>query len=444
MFELLRSMRPSGSTQRAPRSAAIAALWLIATLIHAAPATAADLSIEEAIAAADKNHERARIADQRVVQADADVDGATSDFLPTLTLGASATARPAEDSAGRYVTGSGSLTLTQPLLKPSAIPRLASAKHSLKAAELTAEEEHRALAHETARAFLAGLAAERFLDAAKSRLARARANLDNSQARADAELNSINDVTRAKLEVASAQREVAQRSRDSIQAKLALEILVGAPVEGLAPPSALFASAQSFSGNKKKLTDAALAGRSDIKSLEQRTLAARELADEPNYRLIPSLDLVGQWRVNPDPITPQPWHEETLTLSLSWTIFDGGQRYADRRSQLASVTTFELQKSQVERTLGQEVRSAMASLEAARESFTLATEASAASRANTKETNELYQQGLARAIEVTDATAEEYAADIEAASSKIEMAASYLDVRFALGLSPIARTGEAP
>ena len=147
---------------------------------------------------------------------------------------------------------------------------------------------------------------------------------------------------------------------------------------------------------------------------------------------------------NPDPITPQPWHEETLTLSLSWTIFDGGQRYADRRSQLASVTTFELQKSQVERTLGQEVRSAMASLEAARESFTLATEASAASRANTKETNELYQQGLARAIEVTDATAEEYAADIEAASSKIEMAASYLDVRFALGLSPIARTGEAP
>lgn len=431
-------------SQRAHRSAAIAALWLIAALPVAGSATAGDLSIEEAIAAADKTHERSRIAEQRVVQADADVDGATSDFLPTLTLGASAVARPVEDAAGRYVTGSGSLTLTQPLLKPSAIPRLSSAKHSLKAAELTRDEEHRALAYDTARAFLAGLAADRFVDAAKSRLARARANLDNAQARAEAELNSINDVTRAKLEVASAQREVARRTRDSVQARLALEILVGAPVDGLAPPAALFTSAQSFNGDNKKLTDTTLASRSDIKSLREQTLAARELADEPNYRLIPALDLVGQWRVNPDPIPPQVWHEETLTLALSWTIFDGGQRYADRRSQLASATTFELQKDQIERTVSHEVRSAVASLDAARESFALATEASAASRANTKETNELYQQGLARAIEVTDATAEEYAADIEAASSKIEMAASYLDVRFALGLSPIARPGEAP
>ncbi|MBL8740934.1 MAG: TolC family protein [Myxococcales bacterium] len=428
--------------QRAHRSAAIAALWLFATLLHVSPATADELSIEEAIAAADKNNERARIAEQRVIQADADVDGATSDFLPTLTLGASATARPAEDSAGRYVTGSGSLTLTQPLLKPSAIPRLTSAKHSRKAAELTRDEERRELAFDTARAFLAGLAAERFLDAAKSRLSRARANLDNAQARADAELNSINDVTRAKLEVASAQREVAQRTRDSIQAKLSLEILVGEPVDRLAPPTALFTSAQSFNGENKKLTDGALTGRQDIKSLEEQTLAARDLADEPNYRLIPSLDLIGQWRVNPDPIAPQPWHEETLTLSLSWTIFDGGQRYADRRSQLASATTFELQKEQIQRTVSHEVRSSLAGLDAARASFALATEASAASRANTKETNELYQQGLARAIEVTDATAEEYAADIEAASSKIEMAASYLDVRFALGLSPIAKAGE--
>ena len=53
------------------------------------------------------------------------------------------------------------------------------------------------------------LAAERVLEAALRRVDRARANVQNAEARAAAGLASTNDATRAALEVATAQREVA-------------------------------------------------------------------------------------------------------------------------------------------------------------------------------------------------------------------------------------------
>ncbi len=415
-------------------------LALILSVLFVQPARADDLTFEQALAQAEQAHETGKLAELTVERAEAELEGARSDFLPTLTLGASATARAQEDAAGRYLTGSGNLTLTQPLLRPSAIPRLWAAQHSVRSAEHGRDEAKRELSFETARAYLSALAADRFLDAAESRLKRARANLDNAQARADAELNSINDVTRAKLDVSSAVRDVAQRKRDRVQARLALEVLVGVPVGALAPPSSLFSAAQTFAADDQ-LAGKATQERNDLKSLHEQVLAARELANEPNYRLIPSLELVGQLRVNPDPLPSQLWHEETLTLSLSWTIFDGGQRYADRRAQLAQAKSAEIEKSRIERTLSAEVRTAVAGLEAARETYELATQAKSAAATNTKETNDLYQQGLARAIEVTDANAEEYAAEIEAAASKIEMALSYLEVRLALGKPPLDKPG---
>ena len=69
------------------------------------------------------------------------------------------------------------------------------------------------LAFDTARAFLQALTAERVLEAAARRLDRAKANLQNAEARAAAGLASTNDATRATLELATSAREVAHGDR---------------------------------------------------------------------------------------------------------------------------------------------------------------------------------------------------------------------------------------
>lgn len=410
---------------------------LIAALGLGQAAHAEELELEGAISAALRTHERVLVAELRIEEAEADVVSARSEFLPSLTLGASATAKPTADDGGRYVTAAGTLTLSQPILAPSAIPRLSSAEHSVTAETWSREEERRAVAFDTARAFLSALLAERLVDASESRLARARANLAAAVARAEADLASSNDVTRAKLDVASALRDVSERKRGRTEARLGLELVTGVPVTGLRQPDAFLAASLEAPSVSSDTDGAVRERRADLKSLDEQILASRELADEPMMRLVPSIDLTAQLRVNPDPLPSQSWHDESVTLSFSWTIFDGGRRYADRDAQSARVAVLEAQRSLAERTLTTEVRVASANLEAARSSYDVAREATTSARANVDETNELYTQGLARAIEVTDANAESFAAEIEAATSQIEIARSYLDLRFALGLDPV-------
>lgn len=410
-----------------------AALLLLLVPVRA---SAQALSMEEAMREALRNHERAKIAELSVEAAEGNVAAARSDFLPTLALGAEAVLAP-PDEQDRYVTGAGTLTLRQPLLNPSAIPRLSSAEHDLEAEKLISGEELRGLAFETAQAFLVALAADRFVEAAEARVKRAKANQDNAQARVDAELNSSNDVTRAKLESAAAAREVAERKRDAIRARLALELLVGHSVGALISPETMIENARTYAGDTAKLAAVAATTRPDVLALAERSEAARELANEPLYRLIPSLDLTGQLRVNPDPLPNRDWHDESLTLSLSWIIFDGGQRYADRKSLLARALIVETEQSLVTRTLPTQVKSAMTGLEAAQQTYAIAQETTAAAKTNTEETQVLYQEGLARAIELVDANAEQFDAEIEAAASRIEMARSFLELRSALGLQPV-------
>ena len=57
------------------------------------------------------------------------------------------------------------------------------------------------------------------------------------------------------------------------------------------------------------------------------------------------------------------------------------------------------------------------------------------------ETEVLYQQGLARAIEIVDANASRFDAEVSRESAKLAMEQAYLDVRFALGLGPVDEEG---
>ena len=89
----------------------------------------------------------------------------------------------------------------------------------------------------------------------------------------------------------------------------------------------------------RRLSKIAVSQRNDLKEAHQQTLAARMLAEEPNYRLAPSIDLTGQVSANPDPAPMRPWDDETLALTLPWTIFACGFRYGDRRSRVAAADT---------------------------------------------------------------------------------------------------------
>lgn len=417
--------------------AALPALVLVALLSKEAGAQEA-LRLEQAVKAALESNERARKAPLRVESASGQLDRARGAFFPTLTAGGSGVYRAQTDRSGRSITSSGTVTLNQPILNLSSFPAYSQASHQLESEKWGSVQDRRVLAFDTAKAFIVILTSERVLEAASRRLERAQANLQNAQARAAAGLAGTNDATRSTLELVSSQREIVTAEGRVQTAYLNLGFLMGRPVKApLAPPDRTTQAAESFESAAESQVRAALDRRPDLRAAHERTSALRASANEPYYRLAPTLSASAQVRALPDPLPAENGHEETATLNLSWNIFDAGFRYADRRTRTAQAESQALDESLLRRSVDNEIRIALVSLNAARESFKIAEQGVIAAQQNTEETEILYRQGLARAIEVTDANSKRFDAEVTRASAKLTMEQAYLELRFALGLGPV-------
>jgi outer membrane protein TolC len=422
----------------------VSALLFCFTLWPQGARAEAPLDLEEAVKLALANNERALSAPLRVEAAQGQLERARSAFLPTLVAGATASLRPPDGATNRALSSNGTLTLSQPLLNPSAFPLYAQARHQLESERWGAAQDIRLVAFDTARAFLVVLTTERVFDAATRRLEHARADQQNAEARAAAQLASTNDVTRSLIETASAAREVAQARGNVTRAYLELGFLVGKPVTGpLAAPTRTTRAAERGGLRTEEIIRSAEARRPDVLSAHERTEALRAGAEEPLYRLAPTVSASAQVRVTVAPLPTERLHDESAQLTLSWTLYDAGARYADRKTRRAQADSQALDERQLRRSIATDIGVAGASLRAARESYRIAEETVAASRQNSAETEVLYQQGLARAIELIDANARLYDAEVSQATAKLAMEQAYLELRLALGLGPLSTDAES-
>jgi outer membrane protein TolC len=148
------------------------------------------------------------------------------------------------------------------------------------------------------------------------------------------------------------------------------------------------------------------------------------------------LGLQGQASATTNPNAPN-WNEETLQGTLTWTIFDQGARYADKRSRDAQQEIADQNLLLLVRTVDAQVRSAGALLVAAQAAYRSAADGVKYAQQNVDETAILYRQGLATALELIDANDSRFTADTNFASAEFTMAQAYLGLRQALGLDAL-------
>lgn len=396
------------------------------------------IRLEDAIHLALQNNERALKAPLRVQTAEGQLDRARTAFFPTLTAGGSGVWRATEDREGNNISTSGTVTLSQPILAPSAFPQYSQSSHQLESEKWGATQDKRQLSFDTAKSFLQVLTAERVLEAANRRVDRARQNLEDAEARAGAQLTSTNDATRSRIDLATALSQVAQAQGNMQKTRLQLEFLMGKKIEGtLAAPDRTTASAERYGSTPAATLAAAVDRRPDVRSSHERTEALRASAREPLYRLIPSINAQGQMRILPSPLATEKALDETVTLNLTWTIFDAAARYADRKTRLSQADSQALDEHLLKRSVETDVKIAIVGLRTARESYKIANDALVSAQKNVEETEILYRQGLAKALEVTDANSKRFDAEVNRATAKLQMEQAYLDLRNALGFGPI-------
>ncbi|MGZ3455567.1 MAG: TolC family protein [Polyangiales bacterium] len=394
---------------------------------------AESLRLDEAVRQALAANERALKAPLRVDQAEGSLHRARDAFFPTLVLGSQYAWTPNGKTTS---TVNGGLTLTQPILNPSAFPLYSQAKHNFQAEKWGAAQDLRQLAFDTAKAFMGTLATERVLAAANRRLDTAKANHDYAEARVAAGLTSSNDVTRADVEIASAQATVVNAQSNVDRAYITLSFLLAKPVPpGLAVPEVLTRSAMLYEPKEAEI-QAAIDHRFDVKAAHEKTEAAQDFAKEPFYRLIPSVNAQAALRFDPDPVGSAKKFDESITFNLTWSVFDAGFRYADRETRVAQAKSTSLDEKLLRRSVEADIKLALVSLRAARKTLEISETGVTAAKKSLDETTILYKQGLAKQIEFTNATLSVFDAELTRESARLTMEQAYLDLRQALGMDP--------
>ena len=400
-----------------------------------APPAIQGLRLEDAIQLALTRNERSRIAELNVVIADAGVARARAAFLPVLSASGNDTLHPRDTPLD---TANGALTLSQPLIEPTAWPLYDQARHELSGQRAQSADDQRQVAFDAVRAFIAVLLADQVVQAAQRKLDTARADLADTDAQVRAQLVSSNDVTRARIGLASSERELASDRGSLDAAYIQLALVIKAPIApGLVVPTALLDAGVQPVPPADALVARSLDRRPDLAARRQLALAAHDFAREPRMRWFPALGLVGQLTASSQ--TDRSGHDVTGTVALtaSWAIFDAGARSADARSRDAQAAIADLTADSLIRAIDAQVRTAAAALVSAQLALAAAQGAMDAARKSADETAILYHQQLAKAIELLDANEQRFAAEVNFAEAQFSVASAYLALRQAMGLDPL-------
>jgi outer membrane protein TolC len=399
--------------------------------------TAAPLTLERAVTLAIERNERAAIAETTVEAAEARVSRARSAFFPRVDVNGNYRNDYGNGTDRQLSTAA---TLTQPLFDARVFPLFRQARFAREAARFGAGESKRVLGFDAAAVFLTTLSYEQVLLAAERRRDFARTSLADVRARFEAGLVSSNDVTRAELEVATAVRGVAQAAGDVQAARVELENLLKADVDGaLAPPNDLLAAAAAAPATD---VSAAQQRRGDIAAERAEVEAFRAFAAEPRARFLPSVNFNAQTRNTNDGAITSRNNDAFFAFTFNWPVLDAGVRRAETAERNALLRGAELGLQASLRGVERELASAAVQLRTEQAALREATAAVRAARKNAEETSILYREGLASALELADATQRLFEADVAEATATYRMALAYLSLREASGVAPVAAAGE--
>jgi len=409
------------------------------------------LSLDEAVRLALERNERALAAHQDIAAANARVAQARSFFLPSLNSTSTYTRRAfevrrlvgdTEVVISRFNALSETLTLSQTLFDARSMTSLAAVRAQRNADVAAAEESRRQLAFEVSQAFLATLGTTQVREASARRFAFAGQNLDAAKARFSAGLASVNDVTRAELEYATAEVGLTQVKGQVETSSLQLGNLLDAPeaVRGpLVVPEFLIEAASAEAADADALIEEALARRLDVGSLRWIASSQRALAKVPMLGFLPSLGISGRYSLTNEPAFNNRNWNWSLGATLNWTLFDGLTRFGQRREQKALAALADLDVQAAVRRVDLEVRNALVSMSSQRASLKQANTAYEIAKKNAAETTELYRQGLASALQVADANVSLFEAEVALVQERYGLGVAFLNLEAALGLDPFGK-----
>jgi outer membrane protein TolC len=424
---------------------------LLTVMVPPLPAQENVLTLESAIRLALTRNERSQAADQSNIAARARVGEARAYFLPAINAVGTYTRRPfqvvrqvagSEIAVQKYNALAGVISLNLTVFDSLGIPTYRNARFERDSQRYASADAKRQLAFEVSNAYLSTLGVDQVLEASRHRYDYAKQAYDAARARYSAGLVGVNDVTRAELEVATAELGITQSKGKVDTTYLQLGYLLDEqdmPKKKLQVPDALIKAAEEREIPVAGLIEEAQNRRLDLSSLRSHALAQRALSLTPTLSWLPSLALTGQYRyTNESGLTGRStnWN---VGATLNWALFDGFYRNSQYTEYKALASLADLDVKANVRQVEVQVREALVSLDNQRAVYKQARVAHEVAVKNAKEIAELYRQGLATALQVADANVALFEAEVAFVQERYGLGVAYLNLEAALGLDPFGK-----
>lgn len=386
------------------------------------------LTLQQALDAAYGTHPTGAVAEARLQQARAERTTAWSAFGPQLSTTGIYTRRPFEVRApgaeGNLLQARDALRATGrfdiTLIDIAAAQSVAAAGTGVRAQERNSEELLRVLGFRVADAFLTVLASERLLTAAERRAAVAAELVRAAEARLNAGVATRNAVTRTALEQATADLAVVEARGDLEAARVSLAVLIGAAEIGPLVPPRL-----DVEGEARAVPA--------IEALELQARQARQEARAQVFGYLPSIGAYGAGVATNEAGFSGRTHEWSAGALANWSLFDGARRMAVASRLRAVGDELSARADELDLDVREALGRARADIETARAGLALARRQAEVARVNVEELRERFGSGLASALEVSDAAASAFEAEVAVALQELELDRARLRLADAMG-----------
>jgi outer membrane protein TolC len=240
--------------------------------------------------------------------------------------------------------------------------------------------------------------AQRLQRVAQQALERAELNLRSARGFFDVGTRPKSDVTRAEVDVANARVDVIRARNAERLGRAALNVAMGVPAD---TPTQVVDSLvyQPTKLDRTRLMDEAQRRRPESRQARLRAEAAEAVVRRTTRDFFPDITgaaAYGATRTSFD----EAW---SATLSLQWSIFDGGNRIARHREARANLEAAQARVRATELDIQREVEQAQISVSEAEERIQAAQVAVESAQENFRLAQGRFDAGVGTILELTDA-----------------------------------------
>jgi OMF family outer membrane factor len=325
------------------------------------------------------------------------------------------------------------LSVTVPLIVPSAYPALTSAKKSYRSAEANFAVTEASLLLSAAQAFYAAAGSDELLAARKHAVEVAQKTRDDARARFEAGVVNRVELMRAQLALVRAEQAVREADDARAQGYRALGTLLVLHEPFVVEPGAVPGERHDHVDD---LAQQALVLRPEMTALEKSLDATRSQASSALWRWAPTVSAFGNVRAFNYTGFAGDNYSWAVGAQLDWVLYDGGIRDAARKLAHAQSRESEARLLQLRDTITDDVWNAERALNTKRRALETAESAVQLSQETLGLVRSQHDAGTATQLDLLQAQDALVTAEVGRAQARFDLQLSDLNLQRIAGTFP--------